>query len=48
MRERQRERERERERERQILEFLGELQIFGFAQARDSGWFSGTKLYKIV
>ena len=39
-----RETERERERERKILEFLGELQMFGFAQAKDSRWFSGVKL----
>ena len=45
--EREREAERERERERPTLEILGELQKFGFDQARESSWFSGTKLSKI-
>ena len=31
-------------RERQTLEILGELQKFGFAQARKSSWFNRTKL----
>ena len=35
-----------RERQKQTLETLGELQKFGFEQARESIWFSGTKFLK--
>ena len=28
------------------MEILGELRKFGLEQARESSWFSGTKLYK--